>query len=81
MKLRGFGNADKSSKLSLSNPWQRVTGDYLKIIENVNDPICTVKLAYFYRDEHFIPAACDAGVNLKDVAFFYRRAPQRILRV
>ena len=79
LRLRGFKGADKTSKLSLANPYQFEVGGYLKIWENPNDPFCLVKLFHHHRTKHLEPAAEFYGI--KDPYFFMRRAPFKELKV
>ena len=54
LRLKGFNGADKSSKLSLTNPYQYETGGFLKMWDNRNDPLNIVNLYYFYADTHLV---------------------------
>jgi len=77
--LNGFNGADKTAKLSLTNPYQYETGGFLKMWDNRSDPLNVVNLLFFYFDNHLKPAMDFHG--LTDAPLFNRRAPQKELRV
>ena len=79
VRLNGFNGADKTAKLSLTNPYQYKTGGFLKMWDNRSDPLNVVNLLFFYFDNHLKPAMDFHG--LTDAPLFNRRAPQKELRV
>ena len=79
VRLNGFNGADKTAKLSLTNPYQYETGGFLKMWDNRSDPLNVVNLLFFYFDNHLKPAMDFHG--LTDAPLFNRRAPQKELRV
>jgi hypothetical protein len=80
LQLNSFGaagNADKTCKLSLGNPYIRDASGYYKIYENPGDKFCLIKLYVYYVTEHLLPAMAHEGKE--DHWFFIRRAPQKVL--
>ena len=79
IRLQGFNEADKTAKLTLSNPWQYKTGGFLKMWDNRKDPLNVVNLFFFYVEKHLKPAMDMYG--LVDAPLFNRRAPNKELKV
>ena len=77
--LLTFGNADKTNKISMANPYVLNTSGTLKIWENPADPYCIVKLFDCLTNKHVIPAM--TYHNLKDAPLFNRRANAKELKV
>jgi hypothetical protein len=77
--LMSFGNADKTNKISLANPYVLDTSGSLKIWENPADPYCIVKLFDCMVNKHVIPAMTYHG--LTDAPLFNRRASAKELKV
>ena len=79
IRLMGFNGADKTQKLSLTNPYQYETGGFLEMWDNRKDPMNVVNLFFFYIENHLKPAMDYHG--LTDAPLFNRRAPQKEIRV
>jgi len=79
VRLNGFNGADKTAKLSLTNPYHYKTGGFLKMWDNRSDPLNVVNLLFFYFDNHLKPAIDFHG--LTDAPLLNRCAPQKELRV
>jgi len=79
VRCKGFNGADKTSKLTLSNPYQFETGDFLKMWDNKGDPMNIVNLFFFFMENHLQPAMDFHG--LTDVPLFNGRAYAKVLKV
>jgi len=76
---KGFNGADKTSKLTLANPYQFETGNYLKMWDLCGDPMNPVNLFFFMMDKHLLPAMEFHG--LTDAPLFNSRAVGKELKV
>ena len=79
IRLKTFNGANKTCKLSLTNPYQYETGGFLKMWDNRKDPINVVNLFFYYVETHLKPAM--DYHKLKDAPFWNRRAPAKELKV
>jgi len=76
---KGFNDANKTSKLTLANPYQYKTGNYLKMWDLRGDPMNPVNLFIFMMDKHLSPAMQFHG--LTDAPLFNSRAVGKELKV
>ena len=79
VRCKGFNGADKTSKLTLANPYQFETGNYLKMWDLRDDPMNPVNLFFFMMDKHLLPAMEFHG--LTDAPLFNSRAVGKELKV
>jgi len=54
VRCKGFNGADKTSKLTLANPYQFETGNYFKMWDLPRDPMNPVNLFFFMMDKAFV---------------------------
>jgi len=79
VRCKGFNGADKTSKLTMNNPYQFKTGNYLKMWNLHGNPMNPVNLFFFLMDKHLIPVMEFHG--LKDAPLFDSRAVGKELKV
>jgi len=76
---KGFNGADKTSKLTLANPYQFETGNYLKMWDLRGDPMNPVNLFFFMMDKHLLLAM--EFHSLTDAPLFNSPATGKELKV
>jgi len=74
-----FNHPTKTSKLTLANPYQFETGNYLKMWDLRGDPMNPVNLFFFMMDKHLLPAM--EFRSLTDAPLFNSRAVGKELKV
>jgi len=79
VRCKGFNGADKTSKLTLANPYQFEMGNYLKMWDLRGNPMNPVNLFFFMMEKHLTPAMEFHG--LTDAPLFNSRAVGKELKV